>query len=57
MWKPSEYPQDITIQDRIQQLKICQRNMNEYEIKVNNLKYLFTSVKIHKSSFKAKLND
>jgi len=56
MWKPSEYPQDITIQDRIQQLKICQRNMNEYEIKINNLKYLFTSVKINKSSLKAKLN-
>ncbi len=56
MWKPSEYPLNITIQDRIQQLKICQRNMNEYEIKVNNLKYLFTSVKIHKSSLKAKLN-
>ncbi|MDC3172496.1 ATP-grasp domain-containing protein [Alphaproteobacteria bacterium] len=56
MWKPSEYPLNITIQDRIQQLKICQRNMNEYEIKVNNLKYLFTSVKIHKSSLKARLN-
>ena len=56
MWKPSEYPLNITIQDSIQQLKICQRNMNEYEIKVNNLKYLFTSVKIHKSSLKAKLN-
>ena len=56
MWKPSEYPLNITIQDSIQQLKICQKNMNEYEIKVNNLKYLFTSVKIHKSSLKAKLN-
>ena len=56
MWKPSEYPLNITIQDRIQQLKICQRNMNEYEIKINNLKYLFTSVKINKSSLKAKLN-
>ncbi len=56
MWKPSEYPLNITIQDSIQQLKICQRNMNEYEIKVNNLKYLFTSIKIHKSLLKAKLN-
>ena len=56
MWKPSEYPLDIIIKDRIQQLKICQRNMNEYEIKVNNLKYLFTYIKIHKSSLKAKLD-
>ena len=56
MWKPSEYPLNITIQDSIQQLKICQKNMNEYEIKVNNLKYLFTSIKMHKSLLKAKLN-
>ncbi len=56
MWKPSEYPLNITIQGSTQQLKICQINMNKYEIIVNKLKYLFTSVKIHKSSLKAKLD-
>ena len=56
MWKPNEYPLDITIQDSIQKLIISQKNINEYEIKVNNLKYLFTSTKINKPTLNAKLN-
>ena len=38
MWKPNEYPLDITIQNSIQKLTISQKNINEYEIKVNNFK-------------------
>ncbi|MFL2819053.1 MAG: acetyl-CoA carboxylase biotin carboxyl carrier protein subunit [Candidatus Puniceispirillales bacterium] len=56
MWKPSEYPVNITIQDKTKQLIISQKKKNEYEIKVNNLSYLFTSLKIDKSLLNAKFN-
>ncbi len=56
MWKPTEYPLNITIQDNTQLLYISYINFNEFEIKFNDLKYLFTSTKIDKSLIYTKLN-
>ena len=56
MWRPSQYPLKIIINNNIFLLYCIYRSVTEIEVRLNNLKYKFTSIKISDSEIFTKIN-